>query len=51
LFDVELGFQLSDSLSAAGARNIFDTYPDKDEGYMCCGAIYWSANIVDWQGG
>jgi len=52
LFDVELSYQLSDSLSiAAGARNLFDTYPDEDEGDMCCGAIYWSANIVDWQGG
>jgi iron complex outermembrane receptor protein len=52
LFDVELSYQLSDSLSiAAGARNLFDTYPDEDEGDMCCGAIYWSGNIVDWQGG
>ena len=52
LFDVEANYQVSDSLSvSAGARNIFDTYPDEDEGDMCCGAIYWSANIVDWQGG
>jgi iron complex outermembrane receptor protein len=52
LFDVEVNYQVSDSLSvSAGARNILDTYPDEDEGDMCCGAIYWSANIVDWQGG
>ena len=52
LFDMEVMYQVSDSLSvSAGARNILDTYPDEDEGDMCCGAIYWSANIVDWQGG
>jgi iron complex outermembrane receptor protein len=52
LFDVEANYQVSASLSiSAGARNIFDSYPDKDEGDMCCGAIYWDSNIVDWQGG
>jgi len=52
LFDVELTYTLSESLSlAAGARNILDTYPDEDEGDSCCGAVYWSGNIVDWQGG
>lgn len=52
LFDLEVSYQVSESLSlSAGARNIFDTYPDEDEGDMCCGAIYWSANIIDWQGG
>ncbi len=52
LFDMELSYQLTDSMSImAGARNIFDTYPDKDEGDDCCGNVYWSSNIVDWQGG
>ncbi|MEP0176267.1 MAG: TonB-dependent receptor [Paraglaciecola sp.] len=53
LFDLELNYALSDSLSlAAGARNLFDTYPDEDTiGDACCGRIYWSGNNVDWQGG
>jgi iron complex outermembrane receptor protein len=52
LIDLEMGYQISDNLSiAAGARNIFDTYPDKDNGDDCCGNVYWSSNIVDWQGG
>lgn len=52
-FDVEAKYQLTDDLSiAAGARNIFDEYPDKDTGGDdCCGNVYWSSNIVDWQGG
>ncbi|MFT2090978.1 TonB-dependent receptor plug domain-containing protein [Paraglaciecola sp. 2405UD69-4] len=51
-FDVELTYSISDSLTlAAGARNLFDTYPDEDEGDECCGAVYWSSNAVDWQGG
>ena len=55
-FDLEANYQLSESLSiAAGARNIFDEYPDKDgvDGNRddCCGVVYWSSNIVDWQGG
>lgn len=51
-FDVEGNYQLSDGLSiAAGVRNIFDEYPDTDAGDDCCGNVYWSSNIVDWQGG
>jgi iron complex outermembrane receptor protein len=51
-FDLEATYQISENVSlAAGARNIFDEYPDKDEGDECCGAVYWSSNIVDWQGG
>jgi len=59
-FDLEAKYQLSENLSlAAGARNIFDEYPDKDgvsaNGSVssddCCGAVYWSGNDVDWQGG
>ena len=52
LFDLEMNYPLSDDLTfAAGARNIFDTYPDKDDGDDCCGAVYWSGNTVDWMGG
>lgn len=52
LFDVELTYNINDGLNVAlGARNIFDTYPDKDEDDECCGNVYWSANVVDWQGG
>ena len=52
MIDLELKYQLNDSMSlAAGARNLFDTYPDKDDGDTCCGAVYWSGNNVDWQGG
>ncbi|MEP2652741.1 MAG: TonB-dependent receptor [Paraglaciecola sp.] len=53
LFDVELSYALNDSLTlAAGARNMFDTYPDEgDSGDACCGRVYWSGDKVDWQGG
>ena len=52
LFDLEMSYPISDDLTfAAGARNIFDTYPDKDDGDDCCGAVYWSGNTVDWMGG
>ncbi|MFT6896639.1 MAG: iron complex outermembrane receptor protein [Paraglaciecola sp.] len=55
-FDVEANYQISDNVSiAAGARNVFDEYPDKDgvDGQRddCCGVVYWSGNNVDWQGG
>lgn len=57
-FDLEANYQISENLSiAAGARNIFDEYPDKDgngdrsQRDDCCGVVYWSSNIVDWQGG
>ncbi|WP_133468914.1 TonB-dependent receptor plug domain-containing protein [Paraglaciecola marina] len=53
LFDLEMNYALSDSLTlAAGARNLFDTYPDEgDSGDACCGRVYWSGDTVDWQGG
>jgi iron complex outermembrane receptor protein len=56
-FDIEANYQISENLNiAAGARNIFDEYPDKDGAGVssrddCCGVVYWSSNIVDWQGG
>lgn len=53
LFDLELNYALTNSTSlAAGARNIFDTYPDEGfNGDSCCGAVYWSGDSVSWQGG
>ncbi len=53
LMDLEASYAFSDSLSlSVGARNIFDNYPDKDEtGDACCGEVYRSDSIVDWQGG
>ncbi len=52
-FDLEATYHISESLSlSAGARNIFDEYPDPDTtGDECCGAIYRASSIVDWQGG
>ena len=51
-FDLEAQYQLSESVMlSAGARNLFDEYPDKDNGDNCCGSVYWASNIVDWQGG
>lgn len=52
LVDLELSYAVDESLTLfAGANNIFDTYPEKDDGDSCCGAVYWAANTVDWQGG
>ncbi len=52
-FDLEATYHISESLSlSAGARNIFDEYPDPDTtGDECCGSIYRASSIVDWQGG
>ncbi|MBQ4832973.1 TonB-dependent receptor [Pseudoalteromonas sp. MMG010] len=61
LVDLELSYAVNEALNlSVGARNIFDTYPDEDGVYTddgdltkddCCGNVYWSSNIVDWQGG
>ncbi len=53
LFDLELGWNVTDStVIAFGARNLFDEYPDIDRlREECCGAIYRSDSVVDWQGG
>lgn len=50
--DLEGKYHLSDSTNVSvGGRNIFDEYPDEDKlGDYCCGAIYPSGSIVDWQG-
>ena len=53
LFDAEISYQISDMLGLSlGARNMFDEYPAKGTiGESCCGRIYRSDSIVDWQGG
>lgn len=53
LFDLEGTYFINETLSlSAGVRNLFDNYPDKGEiGETCCGRIYRSDSIVDWQGG
>ncbi|MBB4210493.1 iron complex outermembrane receptor protein [Rhodothalassium salexigens DSM 2132] len=55
LFDFEASYAVTERLRlAAGARNLFDTYPDPGSdavGETCCGRIYRSDSIVDWQGG
>lgn len=54
-FDVDLSYRFNEHLTAAlGARNLFDNYPDEGDdliGDTCCGRIYRSDSIVDWQGG
>jgi len=52
-FDLEGSFQASEAVKISlGARNIFDEYPDeKALGDNCCGRIYRSGDIIDWQGG
>jgi len=51
-FDLEGTYDINDIFSiTVGARNIFDQYPDEGEFEVCCGRIYRSDSIVDWQGG
>ena len=52
-FDLEASYEVNDALTiAAGARNVFDEYPAEGQiGETCCGRIYRSDSIVDWQGG
>ena len=51
--DLEGSFQASEAVKISiGARNAFDQYPDEAElGDSCCGRIYRSGDIIDWQGG
>ena len=55
MFDLEASYQVSDVVRVSvGARNIFDEYPDASDpaiGDSCCGRVYRSDSIVDWQGG
>jgi len=52
-FDIEGSYTFDDRYKlSVGARNVFDNYPDPGEiGETCCGRIYRSDSIVDWQGG
>ena len=56
-FDLEGSWQINEMLRATiGGRNLFDEYPDQvdriasDNDY-CCGRLYPSTSVVDWQGG
>lgn len=53
LIDIEGSYTLADNYRfSIGARNVFDNFPDPGEiGETCCGRIYRSDSIVDWQGG
>ena len=53
MFDLEASYQISDMITLIlGARNITDEYPDKSDvsGDTCCGRVYFSDSVVDWQG-
>lgn len=52
-FDIEGAYTFMENYRLAiGARNVFDGYPAPGEiGETCCGRIYRSDSIVDWQGG
>ncbi|MEM9668745.1 MAG: TonB-dependent receptor [Pseudomonadota bacterium] len=55
LIDLEASYEVNDIVTlAVGARNILDNFPDIADpaiGDSCCGRIYRSDSIVDWQGG
>ena len=55
MVDVEASYQISDAVRLSlGARNVFDEYPDAADpaiGDSCCGRVYRSDSVVDWQGG
>ena len=52
LVDLEGKYHITDSTNVSvGGRNVFDEYPAKDQiGDYCCGAVYASDSVVDWQG-
>ncbi len=55
--DLEASYRANDNWKfTVGARNIFDTYPDKIDRIagnndFCCGRTWVSGSIVPWQGG
>ncbi|WP_199271425.1 TonB-dependent siderophore receptor [Paraglaciecola sp. L1A13] len=56
MFDLEGTYHMTNDLSfVLGVRNLFDNYPDKvsdaTSGDACCGRVYSSGSVVDWQGG
>jgi iron complex outermembrane receptor protein len=54
-FDLEGTYQVNDNWRVTvGARNLFDEYPGavgREIGDQCCGRIYFSGTVVEWQGG
>ena len=53
LFDIEASYDVDEALRLTlGARNVFDEYPALGTiGETCCGRLYRSDSVVDWQGG
>jgi iron complex outermembrane receptor protein len=53
LFDIEASYAIDENVTVTfGARNVFDEYPALGTiGETCCGRLYRSDSIVDWQGG
>ncbi|NDV92375.1 TonB-dependent receptor [Alteromonas sp. 345S023] len=53
MFDIEGSYMINENLTlSVGVRNLFDNYPNPTvNGDACCGQIYDSASVVDWQGG
>ena len=53
LFDIEASYDVDENVRISlGARNVLDEYPALGEiGETCCGRLYRSDSIVDWQGG
>ena len=51
MVDAEATLHFGDRFSLkAGARNLFDIYPERGEFESCCGRIYRSDSVVPWQG-
>ena len=54
-FDLEANYQINDNWRVSvGGRNIFDEFPDEMDKTLndfCCGRVYSSSSLVDWQGG
>ena len=49
--DLELSYTFMDNYRVTlGGQNIFDQFPDKGQFETCCGRIYRSDSIPDWQG-
>jgi len=56
-FDLEGAWQINDNFRVSvGGRNLLDQHPEQVDRSVngndyCCGRVYQSASIVDWQGG
>ncbi|WP_394223761.1 TonB-dependent receptor plug domain-containing protein [Alteromonas gracilis] len=53
MFDIEGSYLINENFTlSVGIRNLFDNYPDvSTNGDACCGQVYDSGSVVDWQGG